>query len=81
MNVSWVCLQSVSSLRCHLHLFDPELFPPVKFSRTVYLFNDHYIIDFNNPRDTMGLRLYNLHQYYQSHHLRTKPQWMNIVCR
>ena len=32
-----------------------NLFPPGKFSRSISL-NAHYIIAFNNPRDTLGLR-------------------------
>lgn len=43
----------VSSLRCHLHLFDPEPFP----TREIFIsLNAHYIIAFDNPRDTLGLR-------------------------
>ena len=33
----------------------PHLFPPGKFSRSIFL-NAHYIIAFNNPRDALGLR-------------------------
>ena len=32
-----------------------NLFPPEKFSRSISL-NAHYIIAFNNPRDTLGFR-------------------------
>ena len=32
-----------------------NLFPPAKFSRSISL-NAHYIIAFNNPRDTLGFR-------------------------
>ena len=32
-----------------------NLFPPGKFSRSISL-NAHYIIAFNNPRDTLGFR-------------------------
>ena len=31
------------------------LFPPGKFSRSISL-NTHYVITFNNPRDTLGIR-------------------------
>ena len=43
--------KSLSPLWCDLHLLDT----PGKFSRSISL-NAHYIIAFNNPRDTLGLR-------------------------
>lgn len=43
----------VSSLRCHLHRFDPNPFP----TREIFIsLNVQYIIAFDNPRDTLGFR-------------------------